>query len=247
MLSTDLYYLLVFAFLGAIWFNLDAACGAAVYGWWYSMTHKDKLPSGVRRGFIYKRQAKTRFYTALALASAEYLLFAHWMSFGPLAKLSVWIFGILATFAGFYLGPLLHAIWRKKDAVLEKIDEVESGRTDLKAEAKEAVNDLRREVQDALSGAAEKAAGAISDAVQEVTEHLPHVGKEEAKVKDSQPVAEVQAEKPATSAVETLEQLMTETTGQTPAASQPEAAAPPQAEEDPAAAARRKLREFGDG
>jgi hypothetical protein len=243
MLSNDVFYLLIFAFLGAVWFNLDAAFGAGVYGWWFSMTHKDKLPPGVRQGYIYERKAKTRFYAAIALASAEYLLFAHWMSFGPLAKLSVWVFGIVATFVGFYLGPVLHVIWRKKDAVLEKIDEVESGRVNLKDEARETVNDLRREVQGALSGAAGKLSDAVTDAVKGVAEHLPHAGKQDSQGSPS-PVN--QAEMPAPSAAETLENLMTEAAGQVPAAGQPEAAVPPQPEEDPAAAARRKLREFSD-
>jgi len=243
MLSTDLYYLLVFAFLGAIWFNLDAACGAAVYGWWYSMTHKDKLPAAARRGFIYKRQAKTRFYTAMALASAEYLLFAHWMSFGPLAKLSVWIFGILATFAGFYLGPALHVIWRKKDVVLDKIDEAERGELNLAQQARETASNLRESVEEKVGGVAHQISEAVSDAVEEVRDHLTAKGEDKpTEAASGQPV---EAAKPAISAAETLEQLMTETTGQAPAASQPKAAAPPQAEEDPAAVARRKLREFG--
>lgn len=245
MLSTDsIFYLVVFLFLGAVCYNLDAAFGATVYGWWYSMTHKNKMPQGMRRGFIYERKAKTRFYTALVLAIGTYLIFSNWMPPGSLAKLITLIISIVAIFVGFYLGPALHVIWRKKDIVLDKIDDVESGRVDLAQEAKDTVAGLRDSVEGAVGGVANQITEAVTDAVEVIRDRMLPEG-------DAQP-ADAAAEQapadavPEVSSAEHLEQLMTEATGQAPVVSQPAEAAPAEQEEDPVAAARRKLKGFGN-
>ena len=236
-----LFYILIFMFLGAVWYNLDAAFGASIHDWWFSMTHKGGVQPTARCGFIYKRKAKARFYAALLLTAAGYLLLSHWMAFGPLAKLSVAACGLVATFVGFYLGPALHVLWRKKDLVLDQIDKVESGEVDVAATVKTAAANLRDEVEEALGGKAERLRDAVADAVESIADHLPGTASNQ----PAQTPAEATGAEQATpvSAAENLEQLIAGVTGNTPAAP----AAEVEVEEDPATAARRALGRYGRG
>jgi uncharacterized protein with PIN domain len=236
-----LFYILIFMFLGAVWYNLDAAFGASVHDRWFSMTHKGGTQPTARCGFIYKRKAKARFYAALFLTIAGYLLLSYWMAFGPLAKLSVGACGLVATFVGFYLGPALHVLWRKKDLVLDQIDRVESGETDVAATVKTAAADLRTEIEEALGGKAERLRDAVADAVESITDHLPDITPRQPAQTPAEP-SEVEQATPV-SAAENLEQLIAGVNGNTPAAPVAEV----KVEEDQVTAARRALGQYGKG
>jgi len=136
MLSRLLSGLAVGVIEGALLYVIDARIGVRVYRWWYDLTHRDPLPSDVERGFILNRKANARFSVATVVALVQNWIALEMGWLDPfLAMLTVAI-EVPVLMGGFYLGPGLRNLWRRKDPLLDVVDQLESGETSIGAEMK---------------------------------------------------------------------------------------------------------------
>lgn len=114
---------------GAVAYTVDRRAGTRLYRWWYDLTHKDPLPEGADRGFIYERRANARFSTATVIAIAQSAL-AFWSgATSPVWAVIYTVLQIPVLLAGFYAGPFANRLWERKQPLLDVVDELESGKT----------------------------------------------------------------------------------------------------------------------
>jgi hypothetical protein len=136
MLSRLLSGLAVGVIEGALLYVIDARVGMRAYRWWYDLTHRDPLPPDVERGFILNRKANARFSVATVVALVQNWIALEMGWLDPfLAMLTVAI-EVPVLMGGFYLGPGLRNLWRRKDPLLAVVDQIESGETSIGAEMK---------------------------------------------------------------------------------------------------------------
>jgi len=136
MLSRLLSGLAVGVIEGALLYVIDARVGVRAYRWWYDLTHRDPLPPDVERGFILNRKANARFSVATVVALVQNWIALEMGWLDPfLAMLTVAI-EVPVLMGGFYLGPGLRNLWRRKDPLLDVVDQLESGETSIGAEMK---------------------------------------------------------------------------------------------------------------
>jgi len=123
---------------GALLYVIDARVGVRAYRWWYDLTHRDPLPSDVERGFLLNRKANARFTvaTVVALVQNWIALEAGWLD--PFTAMLTLALEVPVLMGGFYLGPGLRSLWRRKDPLLDVVDQIESGETSIGAEVKRA-------------------------------------------------------------------------------------------------------------
>jgi hypothetical protein len=133
------FWTIIFTIGGAVWYNYDRRYGASLYRWWYNLTHKDKLPEDVSRGFIYKQSMKTKTTVATVVSSIQSLLLILSTEVNLLEELFMWVFEVPITLFGFYLGPIAYSFWKAKDKWFETIDRVESGDVNIAEEAEQLV------------------------------------------------------------------------------------------------------------
>ena len=147
---------LFFVALGATWYLLDRRFGAPLYRWWYNMTHEHPIESTEKKGFIYYRKAKAKLATAIALALVQSGIVLAMTRKGMLMEFVSFFLEVPATMLGFYVGPWLSKLWIKKDAVLDKVDQLESGELSVVKEVKEAAQDASEKVKDVAHDATAK-------------------------------------------------------------------------------------------
>jgi hypothetical protein len=136
MLSRLLSGLAVGVIEGALLYVIDARVGVRVYRWWYDLTHRDPMAPDVERGFILNRKANARFSVATVVALVQNWIALEMGWLDPfLAMLTVAI-EVPVLMGGFYLGPGLRNLWRRKDPLLAVVDQIESGETSIGAEMK---------------------------------------------------------------------------------------------------------------
>ena len=136
MLSRLLSGLAVGVIEGALLYVIDARVGVRAYRWWYDLTHRDPLAPDVERGFILNRKANARFSIATVVALVQNWIALEMGWLDPfLAMLTVAI-EVPVLMGGFYLGPGLRNLWRRKDPLLDVVDQLESGETSIGAEMK---------------------------------------------------------------------------------------------------------------
>ncbi len=150
MLSIPHYVMLwciLFTIIGAVWYNLDRRYGVKLYRWWYDLTHKDPLPEGEQRGFVYNRSTKARFTAAWVVSTVQSVAVILTTPVNPLVELIMWLFEVPVTMLGFYLGPYLYRLWQRSDVVFDAMDRLEhraeSGDIDVKATAAAASRAIR--------------------------------------------------------------------------------------------------------
>jgi hypothetical protein len=152
-------WLIFFLLLGAIWYVLDRRFGISLYRWYFNLTREEPLAADQERGFIYNRSAKSRFSTAVVLCLLQSILVVSAAEVNPLVELLSFFFEVPVLMVGFYFGPSVYKLWRKKDAVLETVDRLESGELKLEDELKEATRHAAQTVRSALGIEDETEAG----------------------------------------------------------------------------------------
>jgi hypothetical protein len=141
---------------GAVLYILDSRVGVRAYRWWYGLTHRDPLPPGVRRGFVYDRKANARF-TAATIVSLLQNGLAYELGFvDPLKAMLAVLVEVPVIMGGFYLGPFVERLWRKKDPLLAVVDKLESGETSVRAEVKRMTESVAGSVRESLAAPAEE-------------------------------------------------------------------------------------------
>ncbi len=131
------FRIIVFLLLGAVWYNLDRAYCTRLYRWWYGMTHEHPLPPGTERGFIYGQATRARALAALLLSTLISVIAFGTAHANSLAELLIWASGIPILVIGFFLGPNVYELWRRKEKVFDAVDKVERGDVDLSDELKD--------------------------------------------------------------------------------------------------------------
>jgi len=133
--------------------------------WWYNLTHKDKLPAGIERGFIAGRKFQSRLISAIVIAILSFLFTYGIGLLSPVLALLYSAIGIPAMIIGMYIGSALFK--SKTDESLSKamdyIEKVENKEVNLK--------------KDLLKGAV-----VASQKVKEIKDEISNDLKEEKKV-----------------------------------------------------------------
>lgn len=176
------FWAILFTVLGMVWYNFDRRWGVKVYRRWYGLTHKDPLPAGEERGFIYKRSTSAKVTAATVVSTIQSIL-AVWNSeVNPLVELIMWVAEVPVTLLGFYAGPFAYALWQKKEAVFETIDKVESGEVSIAAEAGELAHRFGEGVKDA---AVDHILDPIRDKLGDIASIIPGIGDDDSDLEES--------------------------------------------------------------
>ncbi len=144
-------WMLAFLIIGSIWYVIDRLFGVKLYRWFYDMTHRDPLPDAQYVGFIYRRKAQARFFSALVIAVGQGAVISSNTHDGPLIELLTFIFQIPVLMLGFYLGPFVFRLWENKEDLFEQVDKIESGEIALRDELKEVAEKAVHVVKDTLA------------------------------------------------------------------------------------------------
>jgi hypothetical protein len=92
------------------------------------LSHEDKLPEDMVRGFIVGRAGKTKCGWAIAVSLIATLGMAALSKEGStIAWFFTWLVGIAATLIGFITAPLASNLWGKRQKVYLVIDQIEAG------------------------------------------------------------------------------------------------------------------------
>ena len=135
-------WLLAFFFAGIVWYVLDRAYFVKPHRFVYNLFHRVPLPAEVEKGLIYHQSAGRKFLWALVISTVQsiavlwYVGFAH---FNPLVEFILWLVEIPAMVLGMIVGPLIYGWWINRQKMYKKIDDIESGKLDLKEEATDAI------------------------------------------------------------------------------------------------------------
>ena len=146
-------WLILFLFVGAIWYVLDRRLGQGIYRWWYGMTHAEPLDAEIERGFIFGQPAKVRFSVAISLSLIQSVIVllttedAKW-----LVELFTFVFEVPVMMFGFYLGPRLNGIWERKEKIFETMDKMESGDYSITGSVKQKIEDVYDDAVEAVVG-----------------------------------------------------------------------------------------------
>jgi len=126
-------WIIVFFLLGILVYYLDLEYGTDIYRKWYNISHKDKLPDNVIRGFVVKRKFFPRLMVVLFFVALETGLMILYGKLHPLEYLGLGVAEIFGMMLGFLLAPWFLKIFpgRVRNAI-EYIDKIESGEVDVK-------------------------------------------------------------------------------------------------------------------
>lgn len=126
MTSYIVFWMIFFVLLGAFWYVIDRHYGVKWYRRWFRLTHKEPLPEDVVAGFVYNRRTRHKALMATVLSTIQTgIALVQMDNLNLLVELILWIVEVPMTLVGFGLGPWAYRLWRRKDAVFDKIDEWE--------------------------------------------------------------------------------------------------------------------------
>ena len=166
------FYITVYLLFGAIWYTIDRRYCLGIYRRWYKLTHKDPLPEGEERGFIYKQPAKTRLTWAAIISTFQSLMeLIYGTHLNPLVELFMWFAEVPITMFGFYLGRYVYMWWMRKEAFFETIDRFESGETNVSEKIADAVKEKGLEFR--------KKGKELKEGVGHIVEQIIHPDEEE--------------------------------------------------------------------
>lgn len=158
-----IFWSILFVSFGAVWYNFDRRFGIKWYRSWYNMTRKEKLTTEKQIGFIYNRSTHSKAAMAALVASAQSVMVVMYMDVNLLASLIMWVVEIPLMMLGFYLGPFVYAMWRKKETLFTTMDKVESGELNIGTEVTKAakrvvapIKEHLEDLQEAIIGGAEE-------------------------------------------------------------------------------------------
>lgn len=138
-----MFWFLVFCASGASVYILDFWCGQSMRKWWYDMIHEDSLPETETRGFLYRRNFRTRLRMAVCIGIIGSIIVILKTEFRPIAELFLWIACVPAVFAGFWLGPFICRLWKSRDKALHALENIEEHGIDIHGGAQRALRHVR--------------------------------------------------------------------------------------------------------
>lgn len=171
-----------FMLVGGIFYVIDDLLGTAVRAAWHNVTHKEKLPVGVKQGFIEGKLTSERFWPIIIVATIGFLPLKGYFAVTFAGKVGIYLVAVLGTTLGFIAGPWFRRIYGKKDKALDVIDRFEKGEIDLTEGAKELANKVSSSASGIAASATQAVSEAFSDAIGEAKKHihLPESEKQEA-------------------------------------------------------------------
>ncbi len=161
--------LFFYLFWGAAWYVMDRTFGVKLYRRYYNFTHKDPLPEGEVKGFIYNRTTRAKSFAAVICSTILSVLAILSMEFNLLVEITLWIVEIPIIMAGFYLGHFFgFKLWSNRNKGFEMIDRLERGDVhigeQIAEKAKKVVEEIQEEVSEQASRMEEKAGEFFSGA-----------------------------------------------------------------------------------
>lgn len=124
--SYIIFWMVMFTMLGAFWYIVDRLHGVRWYRRWYGLTHEDPLPPNVTVGFVYNRRSRHKVVMAAIVSTVQtFIALTSVESLNLLVELILWIVEIPMVMLGFAIGPLVFKIWKRKDTMLDAIDDFE--------------------------------------------------------------------------------------------------------------------------
>ncbi|MBI2056204.1 MAG: hypothetical protein HYT37_02395 [Candidatus Sungbacteria bacterium] len=144
MISYGFFTAIIIAFLvGGFACLIDMHLGAWLRRGVYNYTHKDALIDSDESGYIYRRNANIRFGWAIALVLLTHWCLIHYAIINiPISVISIPL-ELAAIMIGFYAGPFLNKIWERRKPLLDTIDKMDSGETDVKKEVRKVVEQVK--------------------------------------------------------------------------------------------------------
>lgn len=127
---------------GMIAYMIDRRFGVRLVSWWNGMT--GPAISEEQHGFIYQRKAAGRSSTAIAIVLLQNAALFFTGQISPLTSLISVFPEFFVMLGGFYMGPWLDVVWSRKQPVLDMIDDLESGKTTVGKELKEAAEVVKK-------------------------------------------------------------------------------------------------------
>ncbi len=144
--------LIFYLFWGAVWYVMDRTYGVKIYRRYYDFTHKDPLPEGETKGFIYQRSTRAKSLAAVVCSTILSILAVLSMEFNLLVELTLWIVEIPIIMAGFYLGHFFgFKLWSNRNKGFEMIDRLERGEVDLGDQLAEGARRIAGEIQEGVA------------------------------------------------------------------------------------------------
>jgi hypothetical protein len=175
--------------VGGIFYVIDDLFGTALRAAWHNMTHKEKLPAGVKQGFIEGKLTSERFWPTIIVAAIGFLLFKDYFAVTLVGKIGIYLVALFGTTLGFIAGPWFRRIYSKKDKALDVLGRLETGKIDLSEEAKELASKLTQGAGEMATSATHAVSGAFSDALEEAGKHIHFSEAEPAEEKKIEPPA----------------------------------------------------------
>jgi hypothetical protein len=118
--------MVMFTMLGAFWYIVDRLHGVRWYRRWYRLTHESPLPANVTVGFVYNRRSRHKVVMAAVVSTLQtFIALTSVESLNLLVELILWIVEIPMVMLGFAIGPLVFKVWKRKDTMLDAIDDFE--------------------------------------------------------------------------------------------------------------------------
>ncbi|MGJ8638460.1 MAG: hypothetical protein ACSHYA_03630 [Opitutaceae bacterium] len=152
--SYIIFWMVIFVLLGAFWYIVDRMHGVRWYRRWYRLTHSDPLPANIVVGFIYNRRSRHKVVMATVLSTVQtFIALTSVETLNLLVELVLWIVEIPMVMLGFAIGPLAFKLWKRKDEMLDAVDDFEQSHFG--------------ESEDAKVSSAKKTATASDDVVKE--------------------------------------------------------------------------------
>ena len=126
--SYIIFWMILFVLLGAFWYVIDRHYGVKWYRRWYRLTRPEPLAEDVVAGFVFNRRTRHKALMAAILSTVQTVVaLIQIENLNLLVELILWIVEVPMTLIGFAVGPWAYRLWRRKDAVFDKIDEWEQG------------------------------------------------------------------------------------------------------------------------
>lgn len=124
--SYIIFWMVMFTMLGAFWYIVDRLHGVRWYRRWYALTHREPLPQDVTVGFVYNRRSRHKVVMATVVSTVQtFVALTSVESLNLLVELILWIVEIPMVMLGFAIGPLVFKVWKRKDTMLDAIDDFE--------------------------------------------------------------------------------------------------------------------------
>lgn len=158
---------LLLVFEGAILYACDMRLGRAVYKWFSDMTSESPLEIADAKGFIYQRGAHARFSLATMCALVQTGLAFHYGYMTSLGAIPYTALQMVMLMIGFYCGPFFVRLWNRKKPILDVVDQLESGQTNIADEARRAAEVIKGKWSDSFGERMRKAASSFRRSVAE--------------------------------------------------------------------------------